>query len=206
VLITKPEIRIIRVTEEADRLIEEAARGCYSSEISPTDEKRAQFIASLKRRKHLSPFEHASATFQLKNVSRALTHQLVRHRLASFSQQSQRYTEPEVFSYVVPPRVNEDEIARELFMRHRDFTMQAYDMLRQRRGILKEDARFLLPNATPAEIVFTANFRQLLYMIQLRTEASAQWEIRRVFEIIHDMMSDHYPSIFGSRDISTVSA
>ena len=174
------KIEIISITPAAERVIAEAARTCYLSFDRQSEASDRNLIRSLIRRGHHSVLEHASATFRIKGCSRACTHQLVRHRLCAFSQQSQRYVEEEGFRAVVPPRIGADPAALEVFQRTLDNIRRSYHALRGL-GIPREDARFLLPNAAESEIVFSANFRQLRHMLLLRGAPPAQWEIRRVF-------------------------
>lgn len=174
------EIEIISITPAAERVIAEAARTCYLSFDRQSEASDERLIRSLIRRGHHSVLEHASATFRIKGCSRAFTHQLVRHRLCAFSQQSQRYVDEDGFRAVIPPRIEDDPAALEIFQRTLEDIHRAYNALREL-GILKEDARFLLPNATQSEIVFSANFRQLRHMLLIRGAPPAQWEIRRVF-------------------------
>lgn len=129
---------------------------------------------------------HASATFLLDGVSRALTHQLVRHRLASFSQQSQRYTDMEKANVqmVVPPAIRADEAASAVLELYWQETATAYQRLRAL-GIRKEDARFLLPNAATTKIVVTMSFFGWRHFLWLRAlDKAAQWEIRGVAQAI----------------------
>lgn len=174
------EIEIISITPAAERVIAEAARTCYLSFDRQSEASDERLIRSLIRRGHHSVLEHASATFRIKGCSRAFTHQLVRHRLCAFSQQSQRYVDEDGFRAVIPPRIEADSEALKIFQRTLEDIHRAYNALREL-GILKEDARFLLPNATQSEIVFSANFRQLRHMLLIRGAPPAQWEIRRVF-------------------------
>ncbi len=174
------EIEIISITPAAERVIAEAARTCYLSFDRQSEDADRNLVRSLIRRGHHSVLEHASATFRIKGCSRAFTHQLVRHRLCAFSQQSQRYVDEEGFRAVIPPRIEADPAALEVFQRTLEEIDRSYRALREL-GILKEDARFLLPNAVESEIVFSANFRQLRHMLLLRGAPPSQWEIRRVF-------------------------
>ena len=153
------------------------------------------------KRGHESVLEHASATFRVKGASRAFTHQLVRHRLCSFSQQSQRYVEETGFQSVTPDSVTAHPEARKIFQDHLDASRDAYRRLRDL-GIPKEDARFVLPNAAVSEIVVSANFRQWRHILKLRGHKSAQWEIRRFAVQIARILKEKAPACFFDFEIN----
>lgn len=194
--IHKPEVILLAITPGPEKLIEEAGRTCYLSLTKMTDESEKNFIRSAIRRGHHSILEHASASFRILGASRAFTHQLVRHRIASYSQQSQRYVDEAEFNYIVPDDINADEKALAVYREHMEMTRQAYMKLREL-GIKKEDARFILPNALESQIVFSANFRELRSVFNLRLDKSAQWEIRRVCMEMLKIMQEKAPSVFG---------
>ncbi|MHC4518717.1 MAG: FAD-dependent thymidylate synthase, partial [Planctomycetota bacterium] len=150
-------------------------RTCYLSFDRMEADSHQGFIRRLIKMGHESPLEHAYATFRIRNCSRAMTHQLVRHRLMSVSQQSQRYVAEEGFAYVVPEAVPAE--MREEFHHDMEIIQEMYRKWRGR-GLRKEDARFVLPNACVSEIVVSANFREWRHIFKLRTSAKAQWEIR----------------------------
>ncbi|HOT45260.1 MAG TPA: FAD-dependent thymidylate synthase [Spirochaetota bacterium] len=194
--LTKPTVTLLAITPNAEKLIEEAGRTCYLSLDRIADGTEKSFIRNCIKRGHHSILEHASASFRITGASRAFTHQLVRHRLASFSQQSQRYVDEAGFNYVIPDSVLADGEAAGIF---RDFMARAeetYRILRDR-GIRKEDARFVLPNASESQIVFSANFRELRTVFRLRLDRSAQWEIRRVCVEMLKALQKEAPSVFG---------
>jgi thymidylate synthase (FAD) len=127
---------------------------------------------------HVSVVEHASFTFSVEGVSRAMTHQLVRHRIASYTQQSQRYVAYDTLEkYVVPPSIEKKTKAKKIFENALGKISDAYRKLLEM-GISKEDARFILPNAAKTNIMVTMNTRELLHFFSLRCCARAQWEIR----------------------------
>lgn len=145
---------------------------------------------------HISVIEHASFTFSLEGVSRALTHQLVRHRIASYTQQSQRYVKVEdLDSFVLPKSVKENKNAFRIFKEIIKEIHKSYKELIEI-GIPKEDARFLLPNATKTNIVLTMNARELLHFFQLRCCNRAQWEIREVSWRMVSQVREKAPLIF----------
>ncbi len=120
----------------------------------------------------------------------------MRHRLASFSQQSQRYVSEDEFNYIVPPEIAANDGAARVY---RGFIEQAQAAYRELRalGVKKEDARFVLPNALESQIVFTANFRELRFIFSLRLQKSAQWEFRRVCFDMLAIMQREAPAVFG---------
>ncbi len=154
-----------------------------------------KLIKMLIRSGHLSVLEHAYASFRIRGGSRSFTHQLVRHRMASFTQQSQRYVDEANFHYVVPPSIEENPEALRIY---RDFMEKAREVYSKLRGlkIKKEDARFVLPNAVHSEIVITANFREWRHIIELRGSRSAQWEIRQMAIKVLRLLKEKAPSVF----------
>ncbi len=154
-----------------------------------------KFIEMLIKTGHTSVLEHAVATFRVEGGSRAFTHQLVRHRIASFTQQSQRYVEESGFSYVIPPSIEKKDEARRIFLDLIEHSKEAYKKLLDL-GVKKEDARFVLPNAVCSEIVITANFREWRHIFELRGHPSAQWEIRKMAVEILKILKKEAPSVF----------
>jgi len=189
-------IELLSITQDAEKLIELAGRTAYQSQDRITDDSAATFIAMLVRRGHTSVLEHASATFKISDVSRAFSHQLVRHRIASYTQKSQRYVSEKEFEYVIPNSIKNDAVACGLFLNTMNRINNAYKHL-QKLGIKNEDARFVLPNACTTEIVITANFRIWRHIIGLRTDKAAQWEIRNVCMEILKVLKEKAPSCFG---------
>ncbi|MEM7825945.1 MAG: FAD-dependent thymidylate synthase [Candidatus Aenigmatarchaeota archaeon] len=140
-------------------------------------EKIKNVIKDLIRHNHLSPLEHASFTFSLEDVSRSLTHELVGHRIASYTQQIQRYVKVDTNEewFVIPPRL-EGEKRKRFIERMKQIASWYEEFIKE--GIAYEDARFILPNATKTNIVVTMNARELYHFFNLRCCARAQWEIR----------------------------
>lgn len=183
-------VTLLQCTPDPERLVALAARLCYSpasigdlrEEISRKD------IRNLVRRVlsmgHASVLEHVAFTFGVEGISRAASHQLVRHRIASYSQQSQRYVSA-AFGYVVPKTLRGGRRAAgrnrlaERFERHMQESASLYGEL-LREGVPAEDARFVLPNATETKILVTMNARELHHFFALRTCRRAQWEIREM--------------------------
>lgn len=194
--IYEPKVVLLAMTPEPEKLIEEAGRTCYLSLDKITDDSDANFIRNAIKRGHQSILEHASASFRIFGASRAFTHQLVRHRIASYSQQSQRYVEESEFNFIVPPEISGNNEALEVYREYMEKSRSAYAKLRNM-GVKKEDARFVLPNALESQIVFSANFRELRSVFDLRLEKFAQWEFRMVCMSMLKILQEKAPSVFG---------
>ncbi len=149
---------------------------------------------------HLSVLEHASASFRINGGSRAFTHQLVRHRLSSFTQQSQRYVNESNFIYIEPDSVKNNTKTHTLFVKFMDDAKKTYLEL-QKLGIKKEDARFVLPNAVESQIVVTANLREWRHIIELRSSFNAQWEIKSITIQILKILKKHASTVFEDFEI-----
>lgn len=194
--IYSPTVTLLAITPNAEKLIEEAGRTCYLSLDRITEGSEANFIRRCIMNGHHSILEHASASFRVLGASRAFTHQMVRHRLASFSQQSQRYVNEEEFNYIIPPSIAENSDAKAIFTEFMEHARITYKKLRQL-SIKKEDARFVLPNALESQIVISANFREWRHIFSLRLEKAAQWEIRSVCMQMLKILQKEAPSVFG---------
>jgi len=176
-----------------EELLEHAGRVCYRSD------RRAdpgRFLRARVREGHESIIEHASATFEIGGISRAASHQLVRHRLASYSQESQRYVDMSDPEWVLPPSIAENPKAMTVWERFAGEVRSSYRALREL-GVRKEDARFVLPNAAATRVVVTMNFRELLHVFRVRISPAAQWEIRSVCVRMLELVYPFAPSIFG---------
>lgn len=192
---SSPAVELLAITPDAERLIEEAGRTCYLSFDKMAPDSAARFIRMVIKNGHHSVLEHAGATFRITGGSRSFTHQIVRHRVASFSQQSQRYVDEKDFSVVTPASIRENPEALAVFERAMEEAREAYRKLKGM-NIRKEDARFVLPNAVTSEIVMTANFREWRHIIALRLEKNAQWEIRHISGEILKVLAAHAPTVF----------
>lgn len=191
-----------------------AAKVCYSERgfcdiwdethmTTPSHEKVEEdralsLLKELVEKRHGSILEHCCFTFSIEGISRACSHQLVRHRIASYSQQSQRYVRGEKFGVVIPPSIEKDENALHHFNNILDDISEAYTLLVEKYKIPKEDARYLLPNATTTNLVVTMNARELLHFIELRMDKRAQWEIRELAKEMLAQLKEVAPVIFGS--------
>lgn len=194
------QVELLAITPDAERLIERAGRTCYMSHDRITEESSGKFIRMLISKGHLSVLEHAYATFRISGVSRASTHQLVRHRLCSFSQRSQRYVKEAENGFVVPPSISRSEDALAVFTESVAASTQAYLHLLSI-GIPREDARFVMPNATKSELVLSANFRELRHVVATRGSREAQWEVRGIVAEMLGILKQHAPNVFG--DLAT---
>ena len=219
------KVILISHTPQPLKTVAAAAKLCYSASgidalrEGLTDESAARFVDMLSEIGHESPIEHAVFTFGIEGVSRSFLAQITRHRIASYSVQSQRYVEASGFEYVVPPAVEEDEAAKAAYINAMAAAQDAYDRLT---SILKEknekaliaggavpaqaakkaekaaieDARFVLPNACETKLVVTMNARSLLNFFRHRCCNRAQWEIRRVAEDMLRLACEAAPALF----------
>ena len=196
------DVTLLYHTPEPERAVATAARLCYAPvggrELmeSLTDETSRKVLTTSMSSGHFSTLEHASYTFAVEGVSRALTHQLVRHRLASYNQQSQRYVkfkeEPPI---VRPASVDTNPEAARAFDEAIEACWQAYDKLVQA-GVPAEDARYILPNACETKIVVTMNIRELMHFFSNRCCNRAQWEIRELAWKMLELVRPTAPFIF----------
>ncbi len=194
------QVELLLITPNAEKLIEQAGRTAYQSFDKQKEGSEKEFIKMLIKKGHLSVLEHAYATFRIKGVSRALTHQLIRHRLCSFTQKSQRWVSESNFSYVIPDSIKANERAKEVYDFFMSLAKDTYNALIEI-GIPKEDARFVLPNATETEIVVTANLREWRHIILLRGSKPTQWEIRRLAIKILEILKQYVPTVFADLKI-----
>ncbi len=197
---SKLKVKLLNYTPAPANLVARAARLCYSaSEIDDlvkqmTDEKCEKLLKKLLEMGHESPIEHASFTFAIEGISRACTHQLVRHRIASYSQQSQRYVDSSDYSYVIPPTIKKDEKMRERYEEIMKNIGEFYDELKEL--VPKEDARFVLPNGCETKIIVTMNARSLGNFFRHRTCIRAQWEIRDLAQEMLKICRETSPILF----------
>jgi thymidylate synthase (FAD) len=187
------EIELITSTPDPEAVIELAARTCYMSQTMMRHGSASSLLPKLLASGHESPFEHASATFMIRGCSRAMTHQLVRHRLLSVSQKSQRYVSEHSFDYVTPPAMQNEH--RYEFDRDMATIREMYSKWK-RMGVRNEDARFVLPNACSTEIMISGNFREFRHIFRVRCSPHAQWEIHQACRIMLSKLLDIAPSVF----------
>lgn len=188
----KLKVMLLRATPDPDEIVALGARLCYAQADVDSLRERVEaadqrgYVERVMARGHLSVTEHASFTFAVEGVSRALLAQLTRHRIASFSVQSQRYVSmAEGFDYVVPPTVKAlGEDAEREFARQMDTMHAWYRGWQEKLGgageSANQDARFVLPNAAATRLLVTMNARELMHFFELRCCNRAQWEIREM--------------------------
>ena len=220
------KVKLLAHTPEPEKLVAAAAKNCYSfTDVDSvldglTEEKTQSFVHMLSEIGHESPIEHVSFTFAIEGVSRSLLAQITRHRMASFSVQSQRYVRERGFEYVVPPEIDKIPAAREQFIRAMKDDQRTYEALtaalmegyveellaqgvpeKQARSQAEkhaiEDARYVLPNACATRIVMTANARSLKNFFKLRCCNRAQWEIRALAEEMYRVVYAVAPTLFA---------
>ena len=200
------KVTLLAHTPEPEKVCAAAARSCYSGDgASDLLERKdpAGFLAKVVGMGHESVIEHAVFTFSVEGVSRSLTHQLVRHRVASFSQQSQRYVSLETPTYVTPETVKADEKKTEIYEAAMDKAWAAYNSLIEL-GIPPEDARYALPNGCTTNITITMNARELRHFFELRCCNRAQWEIREMADKMLELCQEVSPAIFANAGASCV--
>ena len=216
---TTVKVILLSHTPNPEATIAMAAKLCYSpSDIESLKEKTAAkdqkgFVDKLMKMGHMSPIEHASFTFAVEGISRACSHQLVRHRLASYSQQSQRYVSEESgFDYVIPQTIRGDAALEKYFIEFMAKAQKAYNQIVKKlnkKGIKGEaanqDARFVLPNAAETKIMITMNARELLHFFRQRCCNRAQWEIRAMAIEMLKLVGGIAPTVFAGSGPGCVS-
>ncbi|HPG30829.1 MAG TPA: FAD-dependent thymidylate synthase [bacterium] len=197
-------VEIINHTKNPEFAIVNAARICYNSpcdsifhgdgsvELGDRDKKLLLKLVGLK---HFSTIEHAYFTFKITGISRACSHQLVRHRIASYSQRSQRYVSEVNFDYIIPAAIADNEEANSIYKSAMESINEHYTKLMSI-NIKKEDARYLLPNACATELVMTVNARSLMNFFELRLDKHSQWEIRALASKMYASVNKLAPILF----------
>jgi len=209
------EVVLLSSTFGADRLCAQAMMGCQSIkaafELNPNGVTIRRMIKMAIESGHESVLEHAVWTFSVKGISRACSHQLVRHRIASYSQQSQRHVNPTKVAnwYVIPPSM--DSTGKVLPVETLGVLSEADSLIRRSAevyakllsiGVPEEDARFILPNACKTNIVITMNGRELRHFFKLRRAKDAQWEIREMANKMFNLCTTSVLHIFdGLREV-----
>lgn len=220
-------VNLLAYTPDADKLVAAAAKLCYAKSDIPTlldnltPDKVESFLNLLSDLGHASPIEHASFTFGIEGVSRALLAQITRHRIASFSVQSQRYVDKSSFQYITPPEIEAIPEAREEYIRAMEEDAAHYESLRnilikkhtqtfitegksEKEAIklaekkANEDARFVLPNSCDTKIIMTMNVRSLHNFFTLRCCKRAQWEIRELAVEMLKLVREVAPILFAN--------
>ena len=197
------KVRLINYTKDPEKIVAQSARLCYSAlsvedlEEKLTNESIIKLIKKIMKLGHYSVLEHATFTFAIEEISRVTSHQLVRHRLASFSQQSQRYVkiDKEGFPYIVPKSIEKDEKLAKIFIDAVKELDGIYQLLLDH-NIKAEDARYILPQAVTTKMIISANARELLHIFKLRCCNRAQWEIRELTMNMLKEVKSIAPTIF----------
>lgn len=213
------KVTLIEHTPNPEKVIAAAAKLCYSAvgvdDILEglSEEKTESFLNRLMSYGHMSPIEHVSFTFGVEGVSRSLTHQLVRHRIASYSQQSQRYVRLNQFEYIIPPEIEEDNYAKAIFIKSMEDSQHSYDELVKvlkekyiKRGMKNleaekkaiEDSRYVFPNACETKVILTMNARSLINFFQHRCCNRAQWEIHSLADEMLKEVRKVAPLLFNN--------
>lgn len=211
---TTLKVTLLSHTPNPDEVIASAAKLCYSSKpvseivdkTKSNKEETAKFIERLSELHHGSPFEHVSFTFAIEGVSRALTHQLVRHRIASYSQKSQRYVTENQFEFVIPDSIKNSKNPEtiEIYKETMKLIQRNYSSLINDYNIPKEDARMLLPNACETKIIVTMNARTLFNFFNHRCCVRAQWEIRKLAFAMLKVVKEVAPETFKNAGASCI--
>jgi len=193
-------VKLIGFTPNPEKLPAMAAKLTHSKtkpeDLDKSSEKELNAILEyVMKLGHTSVIEHTSFTFAISNVSRSLTHQLVRHRIASYAQQSQRYVNLEEPNYVVPPTIEKEKKLKKAYDETMDVIWKQYNKLLQM-DIPAEDSRYVLPNAACTNIIVTMNARSLLNFFELRCCLHAQWEIRKLANKMLTEIKKVAPTIF----------
>lgn len=192
------KIELITHTQLPAGTVTKAASVCYSDrhlhDISQDIDH--SLLHHLKTMNHESVFEHATFTFAITGISRSCLAQLTRHRIASFSVRSQRYVTEDSFKYVIPKSIANDPIALKEYLYLITEIKDVYSYLIKKHGIPKEDARYILPNATETQLIMTINARSLFNFFNLRLCNRAQWEIRELAEEMYGLVSFKAPELF----------
>ena len=193
------KVRLIAETSNPEYIVTVAAATCYSDkeytelyDKCKDKEYQEKLITKLLSSGHESPFEHANFTFFIEGISRSCSHQLVRHRIASYSQRSQRYTTMKPEEFNIPESIRNNPHAQALFEQHLHDTFDLYNEYIEA-GIPKEDARAILPNATQTTIVMTMNLRELRHFFNLRMCMRAEAEIRELATEMYKTMLIYHP-------------
>ena len=228
------KVKIIAYTPNPEEVVASAAKLCYSKvgvdEIQEnlTEEGIEKFVSMLSAIGHHSPLEHCTFTFAVEGISRACSHQLVRHRIASYSQQSQRYVKLDKFDYIIPTAIENNEFAKDIFLNAMEHDQKAYNGIVEElmneyiassgytlasiprseynklEKLAIEDARYVFPNACETKIVFTMNVRTLMNFFTHRCCDRAQWEIRDLANEMLIQVKEIAPTLFKKAGASCV--
>ena len=228
------KVKIIAYTPNPEEVIASAAKLCYSKvgvddiQKNLTEDGIEKFVSMLSTIGHHSPLEHCTFTFAVEGISRACSHQLVRHRIASYSQQSQRYVKLDKFDYIIPTAIENNEFAKDIFLNAMEQDQKAYNGIVEElmneyiassgytlasiprseynrlEKLAIEDARYVFPNACETKIVFTMNVRTLMNFFTHRCCDRAQWEIRDLANEMLIQVKEIAPTLFKKAGASCV--
>ena len=220
------KVKIIAHTPNPEAVVASAAKLCYSKvgvddiQKNLTEDGIEKFVSMLSTIGHHSPLEHCTFTFAVEGISRACSHQLVRHRIASYSQQSQRYVKLDKFDYIIPTAIENNEFAKDIFLNAMEQDQKAYNGIVEElmneyiassgytlasipkseynrlEKLAIEDARYVFPNACETKIVFTMNVRTLMNFFTHRCCDRAQWEIRDLANEMLIQVKEIAPTLF----------
>jgi len=193
-------VTLLGCTPNPEKIPAMAAKLTHSKtkpeDLPKSSSKELQAILQhVTERGHSSVLEHTCFTFAISEVSRSLTHQLVRHRIASYAQQSQRYVDLKEPQYVIPPTIQKDSAMKQAYEETMKSIWEQYNNLLDL-GIPAEDSRYVLPNATFTNIIVTMNARALLNFFELRCCMHAQWEIRQLAQKMLQLVKKEAPAVF----------
>ncbi len=199
--IAPPMVELLTYTPEPEKLVAVAARRSYDKRPAKqiweemNDVKVSRLLDRVISHGHLSVLEHANFTFAIEGISRALSHQLVRHRIASYTQQSQQRASEQDFDFIIPPAIQSNPVLCREFQEKMgeltDFYRKALDM-----GITKGQARYALPNACMTRVIMTMNARSLFNLISQRACGVEEWEFRALAIKMHMTLLTVAPNIF----------
>jgi thymidylate synthase (FAD) len=196
-------VRLLWYTPNPEVMVALAMRRCYNSkpieelerEIQSKPGYEKELIAKALRDKTFDVIEHAVFMFEIEGVSRVCTHQLVRHRIASYDQESQRFSAVEREDFITPRTIQSNPEALEIYSQFLKSSIETFKKLKELE-VPKEDARFVLPQSIGTKLVITANARSLMHFFYLRTATQAQWEIRELAEMMLKECRNVAPTIF----------
>jgi thymidylate synthase (FAD) len=197
-------VKLLWFTPRPEITVALAMRRCYSSKPIEDLEKEIltkpgyekELIAKAIRDKTFDVIEHAVFMFEIEGVSRVTTHQLVRHRIASYDQESQRFSAVEKEDFIIPHTIQSNPAALKVYEELLKSSIEAFKILKELE-VPKEDARFVLPQSIGTKIVMTANARALMHFFYQRTALQAQWEIRELAELMYQECKKVAPTIFS---------
>jgi thymidylate synthase (FAD) len=197
-------VKLLWSTPDAERTVALAMRRCYSSKPIEDLEKEIQakpgyereLISKALRDKTFDVIEHAVFMFEIEGISRICSHQLVRHRIASYDQESQRFSAVEKEDFITPHSIQSHPEALRVYEQVLKDSVEAFKKLKELE-VPKEDARFVLPQSIGTKLVITANARSLMHFFFQRTAVQAQWEIRELAELMLKECKRVTPSIFA---------